>query len=209
MLGRGFADERDHLISEAWFAVGAALRRDERRSSRAISALGSARAQESRRKAAPTVLKAGSTSEISVPIRVIVVQLHSFWLSSRLPALYPHCSTDGSRCSTSLLARLVSSRVAFGRSCLDDVVSRRFSRGNDGGHEMRSRSYVRVAAVAMRGGERGNAGRLHPAGWMFVPFLSYALINVFWITPVRWLGWFDWLGWGFKWSEYFGSRSTV
>lgn len=41
----------------------------------------------------------------------------------------------------------------------------------------------------------GDAARLHPAGWYFAPFLAYALMNVFWVTPVRWLGWRDWLGW--------------
>ena len=35
----------------------------------------------------------------------------------------------------------------------------------------------------------------HPAGWLFVPFLVYAAVNVRWVTPVRWLGWQDWLGW--------------
>ena len=37
---------------------------------------------------------------------------------------------------------------------------------------------------------------LHPASWLFFPFLGYGLISVLWITPVRWLGWMDWLGWG-------------
>ena len=37
--------------------------------------------------------------------------------------------------------------------------------------------------------------RLHPAGWLLLPFLIYAAINVRWITPVPWLGWRDWLGW--------------
>lgn len=35
----------------------------------------------------------------------------------------------------------------------------------------------------------------HPAGWMLLPFLAVALANVWWITPVPWLGWRDWLGW--------------
>lgn len=37
--------------------------------------------------------------------------------------------------------------------------------------------------------------RLHPAGWLLLPFLGYAAANVIWITPVRWLGWRDWLEW--------------
>lgn len=37
--------------------------------------------------------------------------------------------------------------------------------------------------------------RWHGAGWLFVPFLLYALANVLWVTPTRWLGWRDWLGW--------------
>jgi O-antigen ligase len=36
---------------------------------------------------------------------------------------------------------------------------------------------------------------LHPAGWWLLPFLAYALANVLWVTPVRWLGWLEWLGW--------------
>jgi len=28
-----------------------------------------------------------------------------------------------------------------------------------------------------------------------VPFLAYAAANVWWVTPVPWLGWMDWLGW--------------
>ncbi len=36
---------------------------------------------------------------------------------------------------------------------------------------------------------------LHPAGWLFVPFLAYAAANVHWLTPVPWLGWHDWLWW--------------
>src|SRR5687768_10636712 len=33
------------------------------------------------------------------------------------------------------------------------------------------------------------------AGWCVVPFLTYALANVIFVTPVPWLGWLDWLGW--------------
>ena len=36
---------------------------------------------------------------------------------------------------------------------------------------------------------------LHPAGWLFVPFVAYAAANVIWLTPVPWLGWHDWLWW--------------
>jgi O-antigen ligase len=35
----------------------------------------------------------------------------------------------------------------------------------------------------------------HPAGLALVPFLIYALGNVLWITPVKWLGWADWIAW--------------
>ena len=35
----------------------------------------------------------------------------------------------------------------------------------------------------------------HPAGWGIVPFMGYAAANVWWVTPVPWLGWQDWLGW--------------
>lgn len=37
--------------------------------------------------------------------------------------------------------------------------------------------------------------RLHSAGWLLLPFLVYAAVNVHWVTPVGWLGWMDWLGW--------------
>ncbi len=37
--------------------------------------------------------------------------------------------------------------------------------------------------------------RAHAAGWLFVPFLAYALGNELRVSPVRWLGWFDWLNW--------------
>lgn len=37
--------------------------------------------------------------------------------------------------------------------------------------------------------------RLHPAGWLLVPFLVYAAANAAWVTPVPWLGWWDWLAW--------------
>lgn len=43
--------------------------------------------------------------------------------------------------------------------------------------------------------ERGGTPRVHPAGWLLLPFLAYAAANVQWVTPVRWLGWMDWLGW--------------
>jgi O-antigen ligase len=41
----------------------------------------------------------------------------------------------------------------------------------------------------------GSPFRLHPAGWLFIPFLAYAAANVIWLTPVPWLGWHDWLWW--------------
>ena len=43
--------------------------------------------------------------------------------------------------------------------------------------------------------EPGRPARAHPAGWLLVPFLVYAALNVGCVTPVRWLGWSDWLGW--------------
>ncbi len=44
-------------------------------------------------------------------------------------------------------------------------------------------------------GWAGVAVRLHPAGWLFLPFLLYALANVIWVTPLPWLGWHDWILW--------------
>ena len=35
----------------------------------------------------------------------------------------------------------------------------------------------------------------HPAGWLFVPFLAYAAANLAWVSPDRWIGWFDVLNW--------------
>ncbi len=52
-----------------------------------------------------------------------------------------------------------------------------------------------VVHALERAWARPNLCRLHPAGWLLLPFLVYALANVLWVTPVRWLGWRDWLGW--------------
>ena len=38
----------------------------------------------------------------------------------------------------------------------------------------------------------GPSGRTHPGGWLWIPFLLYAAVNVAWVTPVGWLGWMDW-----------------
>ena len=59
-------------------------------------------------------------------------------------------------------------------------------------------SALNVLMLALHFGRRAFspvAKSLHPAGWMFVPFLVYAAANVIWVTPVGWLGWQDWLGW--------------
>ncbi|PTY07366.1 hypothetical protein DB347_08680 [Opitutaceae bacterium EW11] len=37
--------------------------------------------------------------------------------------------------------------------------------------------------------------RTHPAGWLVVPFLAYAAVNVALVSPVPWLGWRDWMSW--------------
>jgi len=54
---------------------------------------------------------------------------------------------------------------------------------------------------------------LHPAGWMFVPFLVYALGNALWIAPARWLGWADWLRWAQMFAVFWvvlnGIRSSA
>lgn len=39
------------------------------------------------------------------------------------------------------------------------------------------------------------ARKLHPAGWWILPFVAYAAINAWRVTPVPWLGWHDWLWW--------------
>ncbi|HEY5228739.1 MAG TPA: hypothetical protein VIJ19_09365, partial [Opitutaceae bacterium] len=40
-----------------------------------------------------------------------------------------------------------------------------------------------------------SAARAHPAGWLFLPFLAYAVWNIESVTQVRWVGWTDWLNW--------------
>lgn len=54
---------------------------------------------------------------------------------------------------------------------------------------------VHFAAAAWSGATEVGAvpshARIHPAGWLFLPFLAYAAINAAWITPVPWLGWRD------------------
>jgi len=52
-----------------------------------------------------------------------------------------------------------------------------------------------VLHLAGRAAFAGSLPRLHPAGWLFLPFLIYALANVLWLTPVPWLGRHDWLWW--------------
>ena len=57
---------------------------------------------------------------------------------------------------------------------------------------------VIVALKLARGALAKTAGaqpRWHAAGWWLVPFLVYAAVNAFAVTPVGWLGWRDWLGW--------------
>lgn len=45
-----------------------------------------------------------------------------------------------------------------------------------------------------RGWESG-WGRVHPASWLLLPFLAWVVVNILWVTPVRWLGWRDGYGW--------------
>ncbi len=52
-----------------------------------------------------------------------------------------------------------------------------------------------LLAVHLAARTAGGVGRAHPAGKWLLPFLFYALANVYWVSPVRWLGWRDWLGW--------------
>ncbi len=49
-----------------------------------------------------------------------------------------------------------------------------------------------AALIAVHVADPARGARAHPAGWLPVPFLVYAAANVAWVTPVRWLGWFDW-----------------
>lgn len=42
---------------------------------------------------------------------------------------------------------------------------------------------------------RAAMARLHPAGWLPLPFLAYAAANVVYVSPVKWLGWLDWFWW--------------
>jgi cytochrome c-type biogenesis protein CcmH/NrfG len=45
------------------------------------------------------------------------------------------------------------------------------------------------------GARLAGKAQAHPAGKWLLPFLVYALWNVLWHAPVRWLGWEDWLKW--------------
>jgi hypothetical protein len=61
---------------------------------------------------------------------------------------------------------------------------------------------TKVAMIVLTGAlfavhliDPAQSGRPHPAGWLFVPFLFYAAANLAWVSPVRWIGWFDVLNW--------------
>ena len=58
---------------------------------------------------------------------------------------------------------------------------------------MLTASTLAVHLAARRWSDNGN--RFHSAGWFCLPFLLYAAANVYWISPVRWLGWYDWILW--------------
>jgi hypothetical protein len=51
------------------------------------------------------------------------------------------------------------------------------------------------ALIAVHLVDPSRRGRPHPAGWLFIPFVAYAAVNLAWVSPVRWIGWFDWLNW--------------
>jgi hypothetical protein len=51
------------------------------------------------------------------------------------------------------------------------------------------------ALIAVHLVDPSRRARPHPAGWLFIPFIIYAALNLAWVTPVRWIGWFDWLNW--------------
>ena len=46
-------------------------------------------------------------------------------------------------------------------------------------------------------------------GWCLIPFLAYALCNVLFVTPVRWLGWLDWMGWANAAAVFWVVRNGV
>ena len=81
---------------------------------------------------------------------------------------------------------------------------------SNGGNEPRFRLQANVAHWERR---RRPMGRFHPVGWWMLPFLVYALANVIWLTPVKWLGWNDWFGWAqiivVFWVVVNDLRSTV
>jgi tetratricopeptide (TPR) repeat protein len=56
-------------------------------------------------------------------------------------------------------------------------------------------SVLTAALAAVHLADPDRAPRAHPAGWLALPFLIYAAANVIWVSPTRWLGWFDWLNW--------------
>ncbi len=60
-----------------------------------------------------------------------------------------------------------------------------------------------VAALAVvHFGDSEAAGRAHPAGWLFLPFIAYAAANAAWVSPFHWLGWADWLNWTQAWLVF-------
>lgn len=69
-----------------------------------------------------------------------------------------------------------------------------------------------IVHLLTRWRERASIPALHPAGWWLLPFLAYALVNVIWVTPVRWRGWLDWVVWAqmvaFFWVVLNGVRSS-
>ncbi len=52
-----------------------------------------------------------------------------------------------------------------------------------------------AALIAVHLVDPSRRGRPHTAGWLFLPFLAYAAANLAWVSPDRWIGWFDVLNW--------------
>jgi O-antigen ligase len=52
-----------------------------------------------------------------------------------------------------------------------------------------------AALIAVHLVDPSRRGRPHAAGWLFLPFLVYAAANLAWVSPTKWIGWFDVLNW--------------
>lgn len=96
-------------------------------------------------------------------------------------------------------ASLLSANLVWTTLCLGGVLP-----------ETRVVTVLLVAALAVvHFGDASAAGRAHPAGWLFLPFIAYAAANAAWVSPFHWLGWSDWLNWTEAWLVFWISLNGI